>query len=278
MVRSPTSRWDVGNAAAAGDRALAREPAYRSRSRKGEAGRLAAILSEARADVAVVAAYGVHAARCAGRAASGASASTRRCFPSCGAAPAQWAIARVLEETGVTIMQMDAGLDTGEIRLQKRIAIARDETGETLLEKLGVLGAEALSEALDLLTKGKLPRTPQDHARATLAPLLTRDDGRVDFKRTAVESDQRRRGFTPWPGAWTSHSGAVLKIHAAAPLDEAPGRPPGEIVRAAAFGVDVACAGSLWRLLELQLEGKKRLAAGPFIQGTRLQAGDRLGT
>ena len=248
---------------------------------KVKKGRLAALLASASPDVAVVAAYGrilpedalavpkhgclnVHASL----------------LPELrGAAPAQWAIARGLHETGVTIMQVDAGLDTGDIRLQKRLAIAGDETGETLLEKLGVLGAQALSEALVLLARGELPRTPQDHARATLAPLLTRDDGRVDFGRTAAESDQRRRGFTPWPGGWTTHRGAVLKIHAAAPLDEAaPGRPPGEIVRAAAFGIDVACAGSLWRLMELQLEGKKRLAAGPFIQGTRLQAGDRLGT
>ena len=243
-------------------------------------GRLAALLSWTAPDIAIVAAYGrllppdallvprhgclnVHASL----------------LPELrGAAPAQWAIARGLGETGITIMQMDDGLDTGDIRLQLSLPIAPDETAETLLPRLGALGARALTEALDLLARGQLSRTPQDHARSTLAPILTRDDGRIDFGRPARECDQRRRGFTPWPGAWTTLLGATLKIHAATPVDEAPGRQPGEIVRADAAGIDVACAGSVWRLLELQLEGKKRLPAGPFLQGARLQPGDRLGT
>jgi methionyl-tRNA formyltransferase len=195
-----------------------------------------------------------------------------------GAAPAQWAIARGYRQTGVTIMQMDAGLDTGDIRLQRTLPIAPDETGETLLAKLGPLGAEALMEALDLLAAGRLPRTPQDHAHATLAPILTRDDGKVDFGRTAHECDQRRRGFTPWPGAWTTLDGAVLKIHAAEPLLQSANQPFGEIVKLGPDGIYAACAGSVWKLTELQLEGKKRMAAGPFLAGTRLRPGDRFGT
>src|SRR5205823_4964969 len=173
---------------------------------KVKQGRLAAVLASTAPDVAVVAAYGrilppdalavplhgclnVHASL----------------LPELrGAAPAQWAIARGYRETGITIMQMDEGLDTGDIRLQKTLAIAPDETGETLLGRLAVLGASALTEALALLARDELPRIPQDHTKATLAPLLTRDDGRVDFHRTAEECDQRRRGFTPWPGAWTT--------------------------------------------------------------------------
>ena len=274
----------------------ARERGFRlEQPEKVKQGRLAGLLASAAPDVAVVAAYGrilppdallapkhgclnVHASL----------------LPELrGAAPAQWAIARGLAQTGVTIMQMDEGLDTGDIRLQLHLPIAPDETGESLLPRLGALGARALSEALDLLARGQLPRTPQDHARATLAPILTRDDGRVDFGRPAQACDQRRRGFTPWPGAWTTLSGGVLKIHAAevvggfAPqasgsepeaAEPSPARPPGEILRADAAGIDVACAGSVWRLLELQLEGKKRLAAGPFLSGTRLRPGDRLGT
>ncbi|HUJ25989.1 MAG TPA: methionyl-tRNA formyltransferase [Myxococcales bacterium] len=193
-----------------------------------------------------------------------------------GAAPAQWAVARRYRETGVTIMQMDEGLDTGDILLQRKLRIAPDETGESLLGKLSALGAHALLEALPQLEK--LPRTPQDHSKATLAPILTRDDGKVDFGRTADECDARRRGFTPWPGAWTTLRGHVLKIHAAEPILQSANQPPGEILKAGQDGIWVACAGSVWRLLELQLEGKKRLAAGPFLSGTRLAIGDRFGS
>src|SRR5213593_1169025 len=132
---------------------------------------------------------------------------------------------------------MDEGLDTGDIRLQKRVPIAKDETAETLLPRLGAAGAEALTEALRLLAAGQLPRTRQDNSRATLAPILTRDDGRVDFGRTAFECDQRRRGFTPWPGAWTTLAGAVVKIHAAEPLLQSANQPFGEIVKAGPDGV-----------------------------------------
>src|SRR5262249_1882382 len=160
-----------------------------------------------------------------------------------GAAPAQWAIARGYRKTGVTIMQVDEGLDTGDIRLQRDIAIDPGETGETLLARLALLGAEALADALQLLEKGMLPPPPQDHARRTLAPRLTRDDGRVDFGRTALECDQRRRGFTPGPGAWTTLGGGVLKIHAAEPVLQSANQPFGEIVKAGPDGLYVACAG-----------------------------------
>ncbi|MGZ6142121.1 MAG: methionyl-tRNA formyltransferase [Myxococcales bacterium] len=247
---------------------------------KVKQGRLAAILESAKPDVAVVAAYGrILPADALAVPKHGCLNVHASLLPELrGAAPAQWAIARGYRETGVTIMQMDEGLDTGDIRLQDRLAISPDETSETLLVKLGKLGAEMLAEALKLLQAGKLPRTPQDHTRATLAPILTRDDGRVDFGRTAQECDQRRRGFTPWPGAWTTLGGGVLKIHAAEPILQSANQPFGEIVKAGSDGIYVACAGSVWRLLELQLEGKKRLAAGPFLAGARLQAGDRLGT
>ena len=131
---------------------------------------------------------------------------------------------------------------------------------------------------MQLLGAGQLPRIKQDNARATLAPILARDDGRIDFGRTAFECDQRRRGFTPWPGAWTHLRGEILKIHAAEPILQSANQPPGEIVKASADGIFVACAGSVWRLIELQLEGKRRLAAAPFLAGMRLQPGDRLGT
>ncbi len=238
-------------------------------------GRLAKLLSELRPDVAVVAAYGrILPADALAVPRYGCLNVHASLLPELrGAAPAQWAVARQYTETGVTLMQMDEGLDTGDIRLQKRLAIAPDETGESLLRKLAPLGAWALSEGLPRLDQ--LPRVPQDHSRATLAPLLTREDGRADFSRSAFELDARRRGFTRWPGAWTTLNGLVVKIHAAQPLRQAHGRAPGEVISA----LGVACGEeTVWRLLEVQIEGKKRLAAGPFLAGLRANAPQRLGT
>jgi methionyl-tRNA formyltransferase len=194
-----------------------------------------------------------------------------------GAAPAQWAVARGYKRTGVTIMQMDEGLDTGDIRLQRPRKIAADETGESLLRKLSPLGAGLLGVALRRLERGELLRYPQDHSRATLAPMLTREDGRADFSRTSIELDQRRRGFTPWPGAWTTHAGKILKVHAALPLATA-GREPGEVIAAGPHGIDVSCgAGTVWRLLEVQPEGKRPMATAAYLAGHPLRPGDRLG-
>ena len=243
---------------------------------KVKRGRLAQVLSSARPDVAVVAAYGrilppdalaVPLQGCLNVHAS--------LLPELrGAAPAQWAIARQYRQTGVTIMQMDEGLDTGDIRLQRSLPISADETGETLLRKLGGLGADALLEALRLLEQGRLPRIPQDHSKATLAPMLTREAGKVDWTRTAFECDARRRGFTPWPGAWTTAGGAALKIHSAEPMERSGGA-PGEILEEAL----VACGGgTAWRLLEVQPEGKRRMPASAWLKGARLPAGERLGT
>jgi methionyl-tRNA formyltransferase len=189
-------------------------------------------------------------------------------------------VARGLTRTGVTIMQMDEGLDTGDVRLQRACDIRPDETGESLLDRLGPLGAAALAEALALLKQGALPRTPQDHARVTLAPLLTREDGRMNFGRSAFELDQRRRGFTPWPAAWTTREGSVIKIHAAVPVVRGePGAPEGGVLTAGPAGIEVACgSGTALRVLELQPEGKKRMPAGAYLAGHPLRPGERLGT
>src|SRR2546425_7538062 len=223
---------------------------------KVKQGRLAAVLASARPDVAVVAAYGrILPPDALGVPLHGSLNVHASLLPELrGAAPAQWAVARQHRETGVTIMQMDEGLDTGDIRLQKRIPIAAEETGESLLEKLGALGGEALAEALRLLERGQLPRVPQDHSAATLAPLLTREDGKVDWTRTAQELDARRRGFTPWPGAWTTVDGSVLKIHDARPTKGSGA--PGELLEGTTFA---AGQGSAWELREVQPEGKKRM-------------------
>jgi len=241
---------------------------------KVKGGRLAEALRRHAPDLAVVAAYGrILPADALAVPRHGCLNVHASLLPELrGAAPAQWAVARGHSETGVTIMQMDEGLDTGDIRLQRRLAVAPDETGESLLARLGPLGADALGEALALLERGELPRAPQDHSRATLAPLLTREDGKVDFTRTALDLDRRRRGFTPWPGAWTTHGGHALKIHGATPLPERTDRPPGEIVS----GLDVACGeGTIWRLLEVQPEGKKSMPAAAYLAGHPLE---KLGT
>jgi methionyl-tRNA formyltransferase len=238
-------------------------------------GALASAIASAMPDVAVVAAYGrILPADALAVPRFGCLNVHASLLPELrGAAPAQWAIARQLEETGVTIMQMDEGLDTGDIRLQKRVAIAPSETGETLLGKLGPLGAEALAEALALLESGNLPRMPQDHSKASLAPLLSRDDGRVDWTRSAFELDARRRGFTPWPGAWTTARGSALKIHDARPLRQASGE-PGEVLADAI----VACGeGTGWQLVEVQPEGKKRMPSSAWLAGARLPLNSRLG-
>ena len=228
-------------------------------ARQGEGGRARSRCSPPRSpDVAVVAAYGrilpPDALRVPRHGCLNVHASL---LPELrGAAPAQWAVARGYRETGVTIMQMDEGLDTGDIRLQKRLAIAADETGESLLRKLGPLGAEALEEALRLLARGELPRAPQDHARATLAPLLSREDGKVDWTRPAIELDARRRGFMPWPGAWTTVKGSSLKIHEARPVAGA--GTPGELLD----GARVACGGgTAWELLASAAGGEEAHAS-----------------
>lgn len=249
---------------------------------KVKQGRLAALLAEHRPDVAVVAAYGrilpADALRTPRLGCVNVHASLLPLLR--GAAPAQWAIARGYGETGVTLMQMDEGLDTGDILLQRSLSIAQDETAESLLPRLGALGALLLPEVLARLEGPEpLPRVTQDHVRATLAPILSREDGKVDFSLSAFELDARRRGFTPWPGAWTTVAGTVLKIHAARPLQNVSGSQPGNAPGTLVEGTTLACgAGTAWELLEVQLEGKRRMPASAWLSGARLKPGDRLGT
>ncbi|HVP65663.1 MAG TPA: methionyl-tRNA formyltransferase [Anaeromyxobacteraceae bacterium] len=192
-----------------------------------------------------------------------------------GAAPIQWAIAGGEAETGVTIMQMDEGLDTGHVLLQRALPIGEDDA-QALSRRLSVLGAEALVEALELLQAGRIVPVPQDPARATLAPVLTKDDGRLDFSRPAPRLADRVRAFRPWPGSFTTIAGRTLKVHAAAPVafgDLGPGE-----ARPTEAGLLVGCGErTALLLLEVQLEGKKRLPAVDFLQGHAVPAGTVLG-
>ena len=193
-----------------------------------------------------------------------------------GAAPIQWAIASGESVTGVTTMRIDAGLDTGDVLLQKEIPILADDTAETLAPRLADLGAALMIETLYGLQAGTLTGRSQDHSKATLAPVLKKEDGLIDFQRTAVEIWNRLRGFQPWPGAYTRFRGKQLQIHAAKPLPSLSTSTPGELV-AENDSFIVGCGNkSALEVTELQLEGKKRMSARDFLHGYRLTPGERL--
>ncbi|MDB6005449.1 MAG: Methionyl-tRNA formyltransferase [Prosthecobacter sp.] len=194
-----------------------------------------------------------------------------------GAAPIQAAIRDGDTETGVTIMFMDEGLDTGDILLMHRLAIACDETGGSLHDKLAQQAPAALEEALDLLALGNPPREKQDESKVTHVRKLTRQDGRLDWTRPAIELDRLIRAFTPWPATSCMLKDAQMKIHRAQPRASADVCPaPGTIVSATADGILVSCGSGLLNLREVQIEGGRRLSAAEFLCGHPLHAGDVL--
>jgi methionyl-tRNA formyltransferase len=164
-------------------------------------------------------------------------------------------------------MQMDEGLDTGDILLARALAIGEEETAEALAPRLAALGGEAIVEALPLLADGALVPVRQPAAGVTLAPILEKAHGRLDFTRPAAELACRVRGFTPWPGTFTSLAGKVLKVHRAAAAAGAGAGPPGTAT-VADGRLRVACGGAtVLELLEVQPEGRKRMAARDFVNG-----------
>lgn len=196
-----------------------------------------------------------------------------------GAAPIQWAIARGERETGVTIMYISERMDAGDILLQKTMPIADDDTGGTLHDKLAVLGAEALREALQLLQGGQLVARPQNEAEATYAPLIHKENGRIDWHQDADTIARRIRAFNPWPSAHTTLHGRLLKIFAARGERSIP-RPapaPGTIAEVTPVSLVVATGGGYLALSEVQLEGKKRLPIAEFLKGYQLTPGLVLG-
>jgi methionyl-tRNA formyltransferase len=193
-----------------------------------------------------------------------------------GAAPIQWAIAEGETMTGVTTMRIDAGLDTGDILLQKEIPITPDDTAETLAPRLATIGGDLLVETLRGLRAGVIEPRPQDNSKATLAPILKKDDGRIDFHRTAGEIINRLRGFQPWPGAFTSFRGKNLSIWQAKPA--APALAEGGLLVESGH-LFVGCGdGTALELLEVQPEGKRRMPAHDFVHGYQPRAAEKLGT
>ncbi|MBZ5721516.1 MAG: methionyl-tRNA formyltransferase [Acidobacteriia bacterium] len=192
-----------------------------------------------------------------------------------GAAPIQWAIARGENSTGVTTMRIDAGLDTGDILLQQEMPIAPNDTAETVAPRLATVGAELMVETLSGLQAGTVRPRPQDHSQSSLAPILKKEDGRIDLHLTAREICNRMRGFQPWPGAFTSFRGKNLHVWNAAVGERS--LPPGEILVEADFFYAGCGAGPALALLEVQLEGKKRMLARDFIHGYHPRSGEKLG-
>ncbi len=239
-------------------------------------GRLAADLAALRPDLIAVAAYGrILGDDLLALAPRGAVNVHGSLLPKYrGAAPIQWAIANGERETGVTIMQMDRGLDTGDVLLQRALPIGPDDTAETLAPRLAALGGEALVLALALLAKGAIVPVRQDPAQASLARILTKEDGRIDWALPAARVADRLRGFSPWPGAWTTLDGRTVKILSATAGGPAlAGAAPGEGRKIAGRGFAVACGGGTSLLASrVQPEGRAPQDALAFLNGLRRDA------
>ncbi len=200
-----------------------------------------------------------------------------------GAAPIQRAILDGEDITGVTIMKMDEGLDTGDIISQTQVSIAADDTGETLLEKLSVAGASLLVDTLEAIEKGQAGYTPQDEEASSYAGLLKKEMGCLDFSKTAGELDRVIRAYNPWPGAYTSLSGKILKIWNAEPVDAhavdiESGTSVGTIIDISPESFDILTLDGALRVFQLQMEGKKRMSTAEFLRGYRLEKNTVCGT
>jgi methionyl-tRNA formyltransferase len=178
--------------------------------------------------------------------------------------------------TGVCLMQMDEGMDEGPVLARREVEIGRDETAGELAQRLAALGAELLRTQLPRYLRGELVAQPQDHAAATLAPLLSKEHGQVDWARSAPELHALVRGTQPWPGAYSFVQGQRIKLHRTSVLDPA-GRhgAPGQVLRADRHAIEVACGAGILAIHELQPEGKRRMSAEQFCAGARLGSGVR---
>ena len=193
-----------------------------------------------------------------------------------GAAPAAWTIINGDEQAGVTTMRLVEKMDAGPIYLQEAVTVAPDETTASLQAKLTPVGARLMLDTIRMLKEGSLEDKPQDEKAATLAPMLKKEDGAIDWRQPALQIERRIRGFTPWPSAYTERKGKLLKIHRARVIAASDATNPGEVVRADGQGFWVATGSGILSLEEVQLEGKRRLAGVDFIRGARVAAGERL--
>ncbi|MBD5459770.1 MAG: methionyl-tRNA formyltransferase [Lachnospiraceae bacterium] len=194
-----------------------------------------------------------------------------------GASPIQQAVIDGEEKTGITIMQMNEGMDTGDILYQKEILIAPKETGASLFNKLAALGAEAIVEALLLLEEGKLKPVVQDESRATHVKMITKAQGRIDWRQSAEVIERLVRGMNAWPSAYTFWRGRQIKVWEAEVVRPGPGDAagkPGEVIRVEQDAVMVMTGEGVLRILELQLEGKRRMKTRDFLLGYKIECGE----
>lgn len=200
-----------------------------------------------------------------------------------GAAPIHWAVMNGEQETGVTTMFMNEGLDTGDIILQSRLAIGPTDTAGIVHDRLASLGADLLLETLDQLERGKAPRVPQDEAMASYAPMLTRDDEVIDWADRGDNIINKVRGLNPWPGAFTYYRGKILKIWQVSldggHFEHVQGQQPGTIVAVnLRRGFSVVCGhGKVVLVEKVQLQGKRQMSAPEFLRGYQLGVGEALG-
>jgi methionyl-tRNA formyltransferase len=194
-----------------------------------------------------------------------------------GAAPAAWTIINGEKQGGVTTMKLVEKMDAGAIYLQEALPLAPDETTGSLQSRLTPIGARLLMETLRGLEDGTLTAREQDESLVTPAPMLKKEDGLIEWNRSAIEIERRVRGLDPWPGSYTHAHGKTLKVHRTKLLAGAATGEPGEVIRADAGGFWVATGSGALGLEQVQLENKKRLSGTEFIKGARIKAGDRLG-
>lgn len=194
-----------------------------------------------------------------------------------GAAPIQWAVVDGLKETGVTIMQMDEGLDTGDMLAKAVVPIDAKETGGSLFDKLSIAGAKLCAETLALIEKGEICPEKQGETTTDYAKIITKDMGKIDFSRPAAEIERLIRGFDPWPSAYTKLGAKTLKIWAADVSEEEYEGVCGEIVKVSDKEIGVKTGRGTLLIRELQLEGKKRMDTAAFLRGYDLQNGVLLG-
>ena len=194
-----------------------------------------------------------------------------------GAAPIQWSLIRGETITGITIFRMDAGMDTGDILLTRSIAILPEETAGELRERLSSQAIPLVSEALEILLQGKAVFIPQDSSRATYAPVLKKEYGRIDWGLAGEEIRNRLRGLDPWPGAYTSWQGRLLKLFCGRAETLEPDLVPGQVAEASSRGLLVRTGVGVLRIEEVQIEGGRRMKVGEFLRGHRMKEGEQLG-
>ena len=194
-----------------------------------------------------------------------------------GAAPITWSVVNGETVTGVSLMQMDEGMDTGPVFTWREVPIGPDVTAGEVSELLAACAADVVRLDLPRVVSGELHAVPQDHAAATMAPMLSKDDGRIDWSRPAARVHDHTRGMSPWPGAWTTLGGKLLKVlETRIAMGEAGGA-PGEVVIAHKGRCEVACGEGRVEIVRAQVEGKKALGANDLVSGRTLALGMRLG-